>query len=90
MVKYVSILGSTGSIGRQSLDIISRLPEVKLDDTLNDKAQHGGQDVLSGQLTQMDGKNQVSRSEEHAKQRAGDQQALAESQTFFHGESPFL
>ena len=30
MVKYVSILGSTGSIGRQSLDIISRLPEVKV------------------------------------------------------------
>ena len=26
MVKNVSILGSTGSIGRQSLDIISRLP----------------------------------------------------------------
>ena len=30
MVNYVSILGSTGSIGRQSLDIISRLPEVKV------------------------------------------------------------
>ena len=30
MVKYVSILGSTGSIGRQSLDIISRLPQVKV------------------------------------------------------------
>ena len=30
MVKCVSILGSTGSIGRQSLDIISRLPEVKV------------------------------------------------------------
>jgi len=30
MMKYVSILGSTGSIGRQSLDIISRLPEVKV------------------------------------------------------------
>ena len=30
MVKYVSILGSTGSIGRQSLDIISRLPETKV------------------------------------------------------------
>ena len=30
MVKYVSILGSTGSIGRQSLDIISRLPEVQV------------------------------------------------------------
>ena len=30
MVKYVSILGSTGSIGRQSLDIISRMPEVKV------------------------------------------------------------
>jgi len=28
MVKCVSILGSTGSIGRQSLDIISRLPHV--------------------------------------------------------------
>ena len=28
MVKCVSILGSTGSIGRQSLDIISRLPDV--------------------------------------------------------------
>ena len=28
MVKNVSILGSTGSIGRQSLDVISRLPEV--------------------------------------------------------------
>ena len=26
MVKNVAILGSTGSIGRQSLDIISRLP----------------------------------------------------------------
>ena len=30
MVKCVSILGSTGSIGQQSLDIISRLPEVKV------------------------------------------------------------
>ena len=30
MVKCVSILGSTGSIGRQSLDIISRLPELKV------------------------------------------------------------
>ena len=30
MVHCVSILGSTGSIGRQSLDIISRLPEVKV------------------------------------------------------------
>ena len=30
MVKCVSILGSTGSIGRQSLDIISHLPEVKV------------------------------------------------------------
>ena len=30
MVKCVSILGSTGSIGRQSLDIISRLPQVKV------------------------------------------------------------
>ncbi len=30
MVQCVSILGSTGSIGRQSLDIISRLPEVKV------------------------------------------------------------
>ena len=30
MVKCVSILGSTGSIGRQSLDIISRLPDVKV------------------------------------------------------------
>ena len=30
MVKCVSILGSTGSIGRQSLDIISRLPNVKV------------------------------------------------------------
>ena len=30
MVECVSILGSTGSIGRQSLDIISRLPNVKV------------------------------------------------------------
>ncbi|MGM9660093.1 MAG: 1-deoxy-D-xylulose-5-phosphate reductoisomerase [Faecousia sp.] len=30
MVKCVSILGSTGSIGRQSLDIISRLPEIQV------------------------------------------------------------
>ena len=30
MVKCVSILGSTGSIGRQSLDIISHLPEVRV------------------------------------------------------------
>jgi len=30
MMKYISILGSTGSIGRQSLDIISRLPDVKV------------------------------------------------------------
>ena len=30
MMKCVSILGSTGSIGRQSLDIISRLPDVKV------------------------------------------------------------
>ena len=30
MMKYVSILGSTGSIGRQSLDIISRLSDVKV------------------------------------------------------------
>ena len=30
MLNCVSILGSTGSIGRQSLDIISRLPGVKV------------------------------------------------------------
>ncbi len=30
MVNCVSILGSTGSIGRQSLDIISHLPEIKV------------------------------------------------------------
>ena len=30
MVKCVSILGSTGSIGRQSLDILSRLPEIRV------------------------------------------------------------
>ena len=30
MVRSVSILGSTGSIGRQSLDIISRLPEIRV------------------------------------------------------------
>ena len=30
MMKYVSILGSTGSIGRQCLDIISRLPEIRV------------------------------------------------------------
>ena len=30
MVNCVSILGSTGSIGRQSLDIIGRLPQVKV------------------------------------------------------------
>ena len=30
MMKYVSILGSTGSIGRQSLDIISRLSQTKV------------------------------------------------------------
>lgn len=30
MVKCVSILGSTGSIGRQSLDIIGRLPEIRV------------------------------------------------------------
>ena len=30
MMQYVSVLGSTGSIGRQSLDIIGRMPEVKV------------------------------------------------------------
>ena len=30
MVKCVSILGSTGSIGRQSLDVISRCPEIRV------------------------------------------------------------
>ena len=30
MMKYVSILGSTGSIGRQSLDVISRMPEIQV------------------------------------------------------------
>ncbi len=30
MVHCVSVLGSTGSIGRQSLDIIRRLPEVRV------------------------------------------------------------
>ena len=30
MVNCVSILGSTGSIGRQSLDIISHIPNVKV------------------------------------------------------------
>ncbi len=30
MMKCVSILGSTGSIGRQSLDILSRLPEIRV------------------------------------------------------------
>ena len=30
MVKCVSILGSTGSIGRQTLDVVSRLPGVRV------------------------------------------------------------
>ena len=30
MVQCVSILGSTGSIGRQSLDIIRRLPGIQV------------------------------------------------------------
>ena len=30
MVKFVSILGSTGAIGRQSLDVISRMPELQV------------------------------------------------------------
>ena len=30
MMKCVSILGSTGSIGQQSLDVISRLPEIRV------------------------------------------------------------
>ena len=30
MVQCVSILGSTGSIGRQSLDIIRRLPGIRV------------------------------------------------------------
>ena len=30
MVKCVSILGSTGSIGRQSLDVIERMPEIRV------------------------------------------------------------
>ena len=30
MVNCVSILGSTGSIGRQSLDVVSRLPEIRV------------------------------------------------------------
>ena len=30
MMKCVSILGSTGAIGRQSLDVISRMPEIKV------------------------------------------------------------
>ena len=30
MIRSVSILGSTGSIGRQTLDIISRLPEIRV------------------------------------------------------------
>lgn len=30
MMKYISILGSTGSIGRQSLDVISNLQDVKV------------------------------------------------------------
>ena len=30
MMQYISVLGSTGSIGRQSLDIISRLEGVRV------------------------------------------------------------
>ena len=30
MVKCVSVLGSTGSVGRQSLDILSRFPEIRV------------------------------------------------------------
>ena len=30
MVKFVSILGSTGAIGRQSLDVIRRMPEIQV------------------------------------------------------------
>ena len=30
MVKCVSILGSTGSIGRQTLDVLSHLPEIRV------------------------------------------------------------
>ena len=30
MVQCVSVLGSTGSVGRQSLDIISRFPQIRV------------------------------------------------------------
>ena len=30
MTKYLSILGSTGSIGRQTLEVVEQMPEIKV------------------------------------------------------------
>ena len=53
-------------------------------DRRDDKADHGGKDVSSGQLTQVNGENQVAGTEEHAEQRSGHQDFLLESKMFLH------
>jgi len=53
-------------------------------DSRDDKADHGGKDVPSGQLTEMNGENQIAGAEEHAEQRSGHQNLLLECKMFLH------
>ncbi len=48
----------------------------------DDKTNHGGQDVSSGQLSEVNGENQVACAKEHAKQGSGHQNLLPDSQFF--------
>ena len=48
----------------------------------DDKTNHGGQDVSSGQLSEVNGENQVACAKEHAKQGSGHQNFLPEGQFF--------
>ena len=53
-------------------------------DRRDDKADHGGYDIPSGQLTEVNGEDQIAGAEEHAEQRSGHQNLLLESKVFFH------
>ena len=50
----------------------------------DDKANHGGQDIPTGQLTQMYRENQISRTEKHTEQCGGNQNPLFQIKPLSH------
>ena len=52
----------------------------------DDKADGGGYCIAAGHLAQVNGEDQVSGAEEHAKQRSGHKNSLLDRQSFGHGK----